>query len=910
MMLQQIAFRSFVGRRAEFDALLHAFRNAKAAQQGATIVLSGEAGVGKSRLVEEFAKRVQRERCTVLRGTCLEYLSTPYQPFVEALGASRNGAKLEAHLRGASVDRSRSSDVERQRRFEFVAEDLRRQAAIDGCLVLVTEDLHWSDAASLELARFLARKLRDAPVLLLATIRDDDPHPDAAKSRNVAALRSEATLSVRLPPLTDTDIVDLLHAALGDHEALSPHTLHAIATLAEGKPLFAEELLRDAVAHARHGDHPPLEPAASLRATVLERLAAFDEQACRIVMTAAVIGRAFDVDLLARIVGESDAEIIATLRTALRAGLIVENRRGNSFRFRHALTREVVYRELLVIEARKLHEGIAEALEARGSGDEAAYHWWAAASSENAVSANEDAGDRAGAMCAYADAATFYERAVTFASAETRDRIVGKLTFALCAIGDMRRARAVCDAESEALLKRGRESDAQRLLLWAARQLYEAGETDRAIATAQAVNRELERRAPTPLHYSAAMTLAGMLATLGRAQEALETLDEADGLPVERESIDRFRSHNARGNALCSLGAYERARQEYAASLAIARGIENDELEIHALLNRANAAFMLGSLAEAATTQKEACELAESRGLRRHALIARAASVHTALHSGDLQTALVRYRSVVASRSIAPLTQAFTCAAALRLRGLLQERDLEDIDDLAALEHALSLQESQIVAAVSGAAARAALERGDLGRAKDFAERGITAITEPDHAYWLCDVVAEILDGRSAERARTLLKRAAADGENPLGSAMLKLFDARRALRSGDLAATRQAAEAAAALRTLGVLVDAATASEAAGDISLAREAWREMGATGALRRLQGRAVASGAPVTSLTPREAQVAGLAARGYANPDIAAELGMGRRTVETHLATAYRKLGVKSRAELSAVLHATR
>jgi DNA-binding CsgD family transcriptional regulator/tetratricopeptide (TPR) repeat protein len=912
LIFEQTTFRAFAGRRAELDVLLAAFRNAKAAQQGAAIVLWGEGGIGKTRLVDEFANRVKRERCTVLRGACLEYLSTPYQPFVEALASSRTGAKLEAELRGAAVDRSHGSDVERLRRFQLVADDLRRQAAIDGCIVLVVEDLHWSDSASLDLARFLTKRLHDAPVLQLFTLRDEEPRTDAARARQVAALRAQATASLKIGPLTDADIRDLVRSALHDREAISPHDVQAIAALAEGSPLFAEELLRGALDRSQRDAQAPIEPAVSLRATVLERLASFDETTRRVVTTAAVVGRDFDVDLLARIGGASTAEILAALRSALRAQLVVEDRRGAYFRFRHALTREIVYRELLLVEARTLHRRIAEALDGGAAPDEAAYHWWAGHVPERSIPENEAAGDRAGAMCAYADAATFYERAASLASDDVRDGIVRKLTFALCVIGEMRLAQAVSNAESAALRARGRESDAQRLLLWAARQLYEAGEVDRAVATAEAVCRELERQPPMPIHYSAAMTLAGMQATLGRAQEALSTLDRAEGLPVERDPIDRFRSHNARGNALCSLGAYGRARDEYTVALSIARNVENVELEIHALISLSNAALMLGSLAESMEKQNEARTLAESHGLRRHALIALAATVHAALYGGKLNEALDGYRTIAESRSIAPLTQAFARAAALRLRSLLKmPTGLDEFDAAEAVDVALSLRESQIIAAVTGAAARSALERGELNLAHDFAQRGIAAITEPDHAYWLCDVVAELLDGESVRKARDLIELACAGGSNPLASAMRDLFDARRARRVGDSqAGALLASQASERLQGLGVLVEAALANEVAGDLSAARDAWHHMGATEATRRLQGRAAAPNAGSTSLTPREAQVAALAARGYANPDIATELRMGRRTVETHLATAYRKLGVKSRSELSAVLHAPR
>ena len=357
---------------------------------------------------------------------------------------------------------------------------------------------------------------------------------------------------------------------------------------------------------------------------------------------------------------------------------------------------------------------------------------------------------------------------------------------------------------------------------------------------------------------------------MGAHDDALRTLDEAERLTVVREPIDRFRAHNARGNALCSLGAYDRARDEYASSLVLARELDNVELEVHALVNQGNAAFMLGAYADALATQREGYALADRHGLRRHALIARAATAHSALYCGDLTEALAACRSIAAARSIAPLTQAFACAVTLRLRGLLGAAAVPEIDDVAAVETALALRESQIVAAVTGAAARSALERGDVDRARDFARRGMAAITEPDHAYWLCNVVAEILDGDDVAKARRLLELAAAASRNPLAVAMRDLFDARRGLRAGDALARAGAAAAAERLHALGARVEAALAREAAGDAVRASETWREIGAAEALRRLAGAPAAPEGANAALTQREAQVAALAARGYLNP----------------------------------------
>jgi DNA-binding NarL/FixJ family response regulator len=844
----------------------------------------------------------------VLRGACVEYLATPYEPFIEALLDDERSTSLERELRGAASEAAPDVELERLRRFRLVEDYLRRRATGVGSLVLIIEDVHWSDAATFELWRYLGRRLSDAPVLMLASYRSDELALDPTRAAQLARALREGASELALQPLGDRDVASLVREAARD-AALGPAEIERIVELAEGKPLVAEELLLGALQHS--GGAGAGAPVVSIRATLLERLGRLPEAEQQALLTAAVLGREFRAALLAELTGMSAEATLVALRRARNLQLIVEDVNAGAFRFRHAITREVFYRELLADEVKLLHRRIAERLEAAGGGDEAAYHWWAAGDANRAAESNESAGDRAGSLYAYADAARFYERALTFAVGPARSRLVEKTAFALCAVGEMRRARDWCQDGAGALRRSGDAGAAQVLMLWVARQLYESGEVERALETIALVRDEQRGSAPTAAHYAAAMTLAGILSTLGRAEETLAVLGEADALGWEPDELDRFRAHNARGNALCSLGDYAAASAQYDAALAVAERLENVELQIHALSNAANAAFLTGSDAVAARGYQTALDLARHHGLHRQAHILESGAALVALAAGDLESALRGYRTIVAARSVAPMTLGFAGAIGLRLRGLLEHAaDLEALDAEAALENALHLRESQAVAIVAGAAARSALELGERERAAALLKRALPALNEPDHAYWLCEAAADVLDGETLAVARALLERAGAHANNVAARAFLQSFESRILTRADPAAGRGAALQAAEAFVALGRPLEAASAFELAGALERARSLYARAGADRSLRRLAGSkpaaATDTAAAPSDLTRREREVAEFAARGYANRLIASELGIGERTVETHLAMVYRKLGVKSRTELAALL----
>ncbi|MFY9719072.1 MAG: LuxR C-terminal-related transcriptional regulator, partial [Candidatus Cybelea sp.] len=642
----------------------------------------------------------------------------------------------------------------------------------------------------------------------------------------------------------------------------------------------------------------------SVAASIIERLRALTATEQEALLAAAVIGRDFDASLLAALTDAPEDSIFTALRRARNLQLVVERASHPSFRFRHAITRETLYRELLHSEARRLHGRIAALLErsADANEDEIAYHLWAARDADRAITANEAAGDRFAAMNAYGDASRSYERALDFAHDYDRARLVEKVSFALSVVGEIQRARMWCQLGAQELRRSGQEHASFSLMLRLARQLYESGDVDRALETVELVRAELRTQETAAIHYHAATTLAGMLSTLGRAREAIAVLDEADRNAAPRDDADHFRAHTARGNAFSSLGDYSAAGTHHAAALAIAERIDNVLYRVHGLGNVANVALWGGALTEAQSTYAYAIGLAERYGLQRNAAMLRCDAGLASLHAGKLESALQAFRDSVESHSIAPMSSGFAWALGLRLRGLIDADDIDGIDIESALQTALQLRESQLVAAVAGAAARTLFEHGETERARALVEKALEIVEVPDQAYWLCGVAAEVLvDDARAAIARGMLAQLAQDSRNPLAAAFLRLFDARR---RNDAAGALAAADA---FRALGCPVEEAIAAEAAGELERAADIYGRIGASRALRRVRTGSVryADRTDATALTRRERDVVELAARGYSNKLIASERAIGERTVETHLAAAYRKLGVRSRAELAAL-----
>ena len=522
---------TLIGRRAE-EARLVAALDAAEAGRGSTVIVGGEAGIGKSRLVGLVAETARERGATVLGGACLPAGSgaIPYAPFVEALrgltrsveparlaallGSARNevarllpevGTRTDAAPMRLEFDRAGQT-----RLFEAVLSIIERQAR-SGPVVLVIEDIQWADDGTRGLLGFLSRNLRNAPALLLVTFRTGElGRRDPALAFVAELERDEWVARIDLRGLDRSDVVALLRA-LGP-ATIGTATVDEVMDRTAGNPFFVEQLavtLEDA-GHGR--DLPP-----ELRDVLVARLSGLPNDTQQLLRAASAAGRRVDEALLAAVLEVPPQAVADALRPAISQGILIDADRVagglGGYSFRHALLAEVANDELLHGERDRLHAAFGGELERRGeiggvpvTPAELAYHWVAARDGARAVPALAAAGAAAEQVYAFPEARRHYERALELWEGHTKaphqgplDRIKVMQRAAECAVltGAYERAvelgRAAID-EAETMGTAGHPdaaADANRLgalherLRW---YLWEAG--DRAAAEA-AVNEAL-----------------------------------------------------------------------------------------------------------------------------------------------------------------------------------------------------------------------------------------------------------------------------------------------------------------------------------------------------------------------------------------------------------------------------------
>jgi class 3 adenylate cyclase len=457
----------FVGRDRELAELLAALDDLPS-RGGALFLLSGEPGIGKTRLVEEFTARATKRGARVLSGRCRESGGAPpYWPWVQCLRAliqEAEPALLAAQLGAGASDIAQivptlrevfsdlplppSLDPEgaRFRLFDAVTTFLRNAAAAQP-LVVVLEDVQAADAPSLLLLRFVAADLAHAHLLVIATRRDSDRASTETFASALAELtRTESFHDVPLAGLGREDVARLVK---GDSATEPTEGLvAAIHDRTEGHPLFVGETVRMLASGGRL-DALPL----GVRAVVAQRLGLLSEECRRVLAVAAVVGREFETDLLAVVAEVEPAPLLDRLEEALVAKALADVPGApGRFRFGHALIREVLYDELATTRRMRLHGRVGEALEAIHTAEleprlaELAHHFLLAApagTAAKAVDYSTRAAERAVAELAYEEAARLYEMAVTAhelepgANAQARCELLLALAAAQASSNDM-----------------------------------------------------------------------------------------------------------------------------------------------------------------------------------------------------------------------------------------------------------------------------------------------------------------------------------------------------------------------------------------------------------------------------------------------------------------------------------------
>ena len=700
-----------------------------------------------------------------------------------------------------------------------------------------------------------------------------------------------------------------MRAALADIDrTLPPAALERIRELADGRPLFAEELLRGALERSDR-DGSAVKVPASIRVTVRERFSSLAERDRDVLLQAAVLGRRFSAHFVARLTGLAPVAVFAALRRARDLQLVVEERddeRGDAFAFRHALTREAVYSELLRAEARTLHAHVAEALANEEPLDVTAIaeHAWRAHDVEHAIGWNERAGDHAVALFAYADAARHYVRACDIATdPEQRALLAEKAAESLYATGDV--AGAV-DRLAQAIAAHGDDPDANRLALRKAYFLFDQGRYDESLHEALGVVERLQHE-DSALRFDAETMMAGLLIARGRPDEALVHLQRADLLAARAEASSAARFAGNYATCLGVLGRAAEARERFAEAQRTARERSDFDVLVRALNNHANVELTYGAIAEARRVYDEGLEVARgTKNLRFVAWLSQNAAL-CALLAGDASAAARHQADVEAIHHDVGMVIHWVLAENLRaatLGGTPADAFREQA--VAYVRTAIASSDASATGALAGSLAHELLRTGRVAEAAALVAQALAVVPHAYPPYWLHDAASRCAEPDVRAAARDALAVIAArDGAWP-ARGFLALADAREAVRRRRREEAVTLAETAVdAFRTAGWRVEEAFALELAGRTAEAVALFRDIGALGEVRRLTetGAAAPRRRGESTLTAREREIAGLVVGGQTTKAIADTLIISERTVETHIAAIYRKLGVSNRTALA-------
>jgi len=579
---------AFVGRAGDLDEVLAACARA-ASGDGAVVLVGGEAGVGKSRLVAEAAAQARREGARVLVGQCLdlEEGGLPYAPLVDVLrtldreltvdeGAAALAPLLD--LLGRSGDAGGpapgpTGPVGQARLFELLLTVIERLAAARP-LVLVFEDLHWADRSTLDLVSLITSSTRALPVCTIGTYRSEDVPPRHPLRQVTTELTRRGARHLELRRLGPGDVATLLGSLLG--RTASPEVTASVVERSDGNPLFVEELAA-AVADDPDAAMPP-----HLRDAVISRVERMPPEAAAVLRACAAGGREVEHDLLAEVEDAAGAgagtgdrvDLDRALRTCIEHGLLVADQTRGSYRFRHALVHEAVLADVLPGELHRLHRGYAVALAARQEaaagtwGDQGwsrlAHHWAAAGDYDAALTAAVRAGRSAEVAFAVPEAhrslewsVRLWDRAADPEQAAGCDRteLLAAAADAASRAGLILRALTLVD---EALATPAATADPVRAGLLHERRgwyLYRSGRTDDALAAYELAVELVPGRPPGRARARVVQAHAHALVRVGRNDEARPRAEEAIALArAAGDKVDEGQAQHVLGLVLATDG--------------------------------------------------------------------------------------------------------------------------------------------------------------------------------------------------------------------------------------------------------------------------------------------------------------------------------------------------------------------
>jgi DNA-binding CsgD family transcriptional regulator len=934
------------GRAAEI-AVLSESLDRVASGRPAIVLIEGEAGIGKTRLLAEALREARGRGMQVVAGRAEELEQTrPFGLVAGAFGCDRSSPDPRRAAIAGLLATEGGGDrgpitVTSDPGLRFHAVDafagLAEQLALSGPLVIGVDDLQWADPSSLLTLGALARRLAYLPMALIGCFR---PSPRAAElDQLVRALEAVGTRHLTLRRLSEQAVAELVAETL---DAVPGPGLLAGISGAAGNPLFVTELL---AALAQEGaietaggraEAAELILPPTLRLTILRRLSFLPDGTLQALRAASILGSSFTVTELSVTMARPVLELSRTLADGI-AGQVLEDD-GDRLWFRHDLIRDAIYEDLPGSVRRGLHREAGQRLAASGAaalrvaehlargasqGDAEAIGWLARAAREAAPTSPDVAADlldRATGLMHPADPG--------------RDHLLAERASSLMWAGRAAPAEDLCralldrhhdpsvDASARiclghALLVGGRPRDGLReleragrsaaltsaeqasALGWASIARKWLGDLDGSAAVAE------QARSAAPVagdHLTTAIamaSLAGVSELRGRLRDALQTIDDAvrlaDQSPGRRGH--RYPLHGARSFILIELDRFEEARSaldtERRISEQLGLGWHLPSYQMVRIAER----FAAGEWDDATAEIEASIELADETRQAFGLVLGRSVLSLISLHRNELSRA--EESAAVATRQLAETGIRYRAHWALWARALLLEADGRNADALATLagcwdwcaRHGLKLEFRMLGADL----VRLALAGGERARAREVAAAVAELAAENPEVSSLAGAALRCR-GLAEDDAEILHAAVAAyaSAPRPLERA-LACEDAGAALvRQGDTDRAHRLLDQAVAIYER---------LDAARDLARAEAVLRRAG----IRR--GRRGPRGRPQTgwhSLTPTERTVAQLVAEGLSNPQIGDRLYVSRRTVQTHLAHVFAKLDLTSRAQLATVV----
>lgn len=596
----------YVGRSEERSLLRQALERAMAGAGGGVALIAGEAGLGKTRLVDEIAIEARARGMFVVRGQCYDMEGAPpYAPFVEAIEygltvvakdvfraamgeAGPEIARFVPKVRLAYPDLppplALPTDQARHYMFESVCDFFQRAAAVQPMLIAL-EDLHWADESTTQLLESVARRIDRTALLVIGTYRDVDLGPKDPFTRGIEHLsRLQAVSRISLKRLGAVEVAAMLRALSGQEPP--ERLVQLIYSETEGVPFFVEEVYRHLAEEQRLTDADgnwlsqveigEIEVPETIRLVLGRRIDRISDTAQRILIAAACIGRTFTFEFLTALAEATEDDLLDALDEAERARLLLaEQGRRPRFVFAHEQIRQTLLGRLSFVRRQRLHRRVADIIERLHTGhldeyaSDLAYHLVQAGARDRAVKYLHQAGAAAMARLATPEALAFFARAAELAdvgpSRWAAQRARGEL---LMGLFRGREAAADLELAMREAATQGATAEEMEALLRLGRAYYVVG-LDHRPAITQSLNalerarqlavqlgdRRAEARALIPTHRHVDFDPTFRPQATANAHRALSIARELGDEDLE---VDALRAAHRMGTIADRLGSIER----------------------------------------------------------------------------------------------------------------------------------------------------------------------------------------------------------------------------------------------------------------------------------------------------------------------------------------------------------------